>query len=72
MITHFIVALDPSNYTSGVVFDSYQKALNHRLAIESVVGKKHYIIELHYDNGDKETPPSKIFAYDGEKRIKII
>ena len=72
MITHFIVALDPSNYTSGVVFDTYQKALNHRLAIESVVGKKHFIIELHYDDDGKETPPSQIFAYDGEKRIRIL
>lgn len=69
----FVVSNDPSAYTTGTVFESLESAYKHKTAIESVMNDEYYIFELHYpEKSDDTTPPSAIFVYTNEKRVRII
>lgn len=69
----FIVSSDPSAYTTGTVVETLESALRHKSAIESVTNDQYWIFELHYpENADDTAPPSAIFAYNEDKRVRII
>lgn len=53
--------------------ETLESALRHKSAIESVTNDQYWIFELHYpENADDTAPPSAIFAYNEDKRVRII
>jgi len=67
-VPQFVVSDDPSNYTTGTVFNDMEIAKQHQEDIKI----KTYIFELHYVNLESENLPMAIFVHDGEKRIRIL
>jgi len=61
----FILSTDPSNYTEGRVFNTLEEATEAQTAMD-------YLFELHYPNLEKGTLPTAIFAWNEDKKIRIM